>query len=174
MLYRIRKRNANHCIPQKKLWFSADIQERDRWITIDWMQSACPICLQSIKVCCENVFQCRIQRFLTVATIFSAKRAFWRGWRTILFALSVDARWIESLQILWIHRSIHNSCRMESMCTPTTTLIEKSCISYSLITARYTFKLEPLPDYSGEVQPSDASKCVILREWVKREIEVRW
>ena len=118
--------------------------------------------------------QGRIQRFLTVATIFSAKRAFWHGWRTILFALSVDARWIESLQILWIHHSIHNSCRMESMCTLTTTPIEKSCISYSLITARYTFKLEPLPDYSGEVQPSDASKCVILREWVKREIEVRW
>ena len=37
----------------------------------------------------------------------------------------------------------------------------------------YTFQLEPLPNYEGEIHPSDADRCPILKEWVRREIEVR-
>ena len=35
----------------------------------------------------------------------------------------------------------------------------------------YTFQLEPLPNYEGEIHPSDADRCPILKEWVRREIE---
>lgn len=61
---------------------------------------------------------------------------------------------------------------MVNMSILITIRIEESCMQLIGVIISYTFKLEPLPDYSGEVHPSEANKCVILKEWTKREIEV--